>query len=71
MLPKLLLLAIAVVAVWYAFKFFSRPRKTPSTPAIESTEKCPRCGVYVPTVNATACGREACPYPPLGKPGSP
>jgi hypothetical protein len=71
MLPKLLLLAIAIVAVWYAIKFLNRPRTTPSTPAIESTEKCRRCGVYVATVNAAACGRDACPYPSLGKPGSP
>ena len=71
MWAKLLVLVIAVAAVWYGFKFFGRPRTTVATPRIESTVKCPRCGVYVPSVNAVPCGREACPYLASGGSGAP
>jgi len=71
MLAKLLLIAIAVAAAWYAFKFLGRPRKADAPPAIERTVKCPRCGVFVPTVNAEPCGREGCPYLRSGGTGAP
>ena len=71
MWTKLLLLAIAIVVVWYGFKIFSRPRKAGAAPAIEGTVKCARCGVYVPTVNAAPCGRDGCPYLPSQRPGAP
>ncbi len=29
---------------------------------IEQTQKCPKCGAYVPTREPTACGRADCPY---------
>jgi len=66
MWSKLLFLAIAIVAIWYAFKILNRPSKSGATPpAIEPTIQCARCGVYVPKVNAAPCGRDGCPYLPL------
>jgi hypothetical protein len=73
MLAKLLLLAIVVAAVWYAFKSAGRPRRrrgTNGARSIENMAKCSRCGVYVPTVNAVPCARDACPYLPPGRSGA-
>ena len=73
MWTKLLLLAIAVAAVWYGFKVFSRPsrRNAAPSPTVERTIKCPQCGVYVPMINAPSCGRDGCPYPPPARSGAP
>jgi len=72
MWSKLLLLAIAVAAIWYAFKILNRPSKrAAASPAIERTIQCAQCGVYVSKVNAAPCGRDGCPYLPPARSGAP
>lgn len=31
-------------------------------PAVEDTEKCPKCGVYFTVESGHHCGKEKCPY---------
>jgi hypothetical protein len=75
MWSKLLLLAVAIAAVWYAFKIFARRSQSKpdrSAPlAIERTIKCARCGVYVPMIDAEPCARDGCPYLPSTGSGAP
>jgi hypothetical protein len=66
---------VVVVAVWYGFKMFSRldqakrgngkvsdKRDDSKMPATEDLVQCPVCEAYVPSENATNCGRSDCPY---------
>ncbi len=71
-LAKLVVLAAIIAAVWYGFKIIGRrnqaskvARAKPDEGRIsaEDTVQCPRCGTYVVTSGATACGRADCPYP--------
>jgi hypothetical protein len=73
-LPKLIVLALIIAAVWYGFKMVSRrntlrankaareaedARKT----AVEDTTECPVCKTFLPTAGLRSCGRPNCPYP--------
>jgi uncharacterized protein len=75
--PKLLTLALLVLAVWFAFKWVARVnqigRERERTRRSAAEEKrralqaedmvrCAACGVYVSPASATACGRPGCPY---------
>lgn len=71
-LPKLLVLAAIIAAVWYGFKWVSRYNQVQQSkakkakddvlPASEMTA-CPQCGTYVVADEARSCDREDCPYP--------
>ena len=71
-LGKLLLLVLAVAAVWYGFKLVGRlDRKRKAKPAgnkkqdtgsIGKMDQCPVCGTYVVADRAANCGRQGCPY---------
>ena len=69
-LPKLIVLAAIIAAVWYGFKIFARGRtvaagsqkKTGQAKADGSLEMkpCEVCGDYV-AAGASSCGRDDCP----------
>jgi hypothetical protein len=72
-LPKLLLLVAAIVAVWYAVRWWQRTlpnitrrREAPSAPrqaaAIEDLVACRICGSYI-AADAPGCGKPGCPQP--------
>jgi hypothetical protein len=77
-LPKLLLLALVVAAVWYGFRYLqARERqlartRRPADKAVgaaarsaavtEDLVKCAVCATYVARA-APACGRADCPQP--------
>jgi hypothetical protein len=74
-LPKLLVFALVILAVWYGFKWISRAsrlragearpvgrRSAAGAARAEEMEKCRVCGVYVAPASATACGRPDCPF---------
>lgn len=72
-LPKLLVLAAIIAAVWYGFKWVGRYSQVQKAKAREQVRKnaadaandmipCPKCGVYVPAGEATKCDRDECPY---------
>jgi hypothetical protein len=72
-LPKLLLIAVVIFAVWYAVRWLNRPpaaaaRRRPQrrrpTPRLEAEDlvPCAGCGAYV-AQTARSCGRAKCPLP--------
>lgn len=72
-LPKLLVLAAIIAAVWYGFKWVGRYKEIQESAMKERTRKneadaaadmipCPKCGVYVPDGDAANCGQKGCPY---------
>tara|TARA_R110001606_G_scaffold116574_1_gene245681 strand:- start:21 stop:239 length:219 start_codon:yes stop_codon:yes gene_type:complete len=72
MLSKLFILAVAIAAVWYGFKLFTRidqqrrekvaQEKKDAVAGVADTVQCPVCGTYVAAVGAVDCGKSACPY---------
>jgi len=72
-LGKLLVAALAILAVWYGFKLLSKEEESPEVAAskknasvsadAEDLIKCEVCGAYVATATAQNCGGEGCPYP--------
>jgi len=72
--PKLVLLILLIVAVWYVFRWVNPPprgvqRRRPAAarpvhPALEAEElsACAVCGAYV-ALGARSCGRADCPRP--------
>ncbi len=71
-LPKLLVLAAIIAAVWYGFKWISRYQQVQQSKGgkaggrINATAEmtaCPKCGTYVVADVARSCEREDCPYP--------
>ena len=78
-LGKLLVLFFAILLVWYGFKYVSKVGEVASARvakkadgakaepanAIEAEDmvKCTVCGAFVAATGATACDKEACPYP--------
>ena len=68
--PKLVLLILVAVAVWYAMRWLNRVpqnvarrRQAPSPrpqPAVEDLTACRVCGAYV-AAGAPACGKPGCP----------
>ena len=72
--PKLVLLVLFAVAVWYAMRWLNRaperairrPQGAPhprSQPAVEDLTACRVCGAYV-AAGAHACGKAGCPLLP-------
>jgi hypothetical protein len=68
-LPKLIVLAIIIAAVWYGFKMVSRRNKlradealSREKEAVEDMSRCAVCDTFVPG-GARHCGRSGCPYP--------
>jgi hypothetical protein len=74
-LPKLILIALVVFAVWYAVRWLNRPPGRPTrarqaSPRPEAARRveaedlvaCPTCGAYV-AQSARSCGKAACPRP--------
>jgi hypothetical protein len=72
-LPKLIVLAAIIAAVWYGFKWVGRYNQVQQAKADDLIRKnaeksaadmtpCPKCGTYVLTGEATNCGRVGCPY---------
>lgn len=74
-LGKLLVTAVAILAVWYGFKLLSKEGEGPKVAEskkkksakvsadAEDLVECKVCGAYVATATAQDCGREGCPYP--------
>jgi hypothetical protein len=71
-LPKLLLIAVVILAVWYAVRWLNRPpaaarrraqrlRPAPRLQA-EDLVPCAGCGADV-AQTARSCGRAKCPLP--------
>jgi hypothetical protein len=68
--PKLVLLVLVAVAVWYAMRWLNRPAQKVArqregaspraTPAVEDLTACRVCGAYV-AAGAPACGKPGCP----------
>ena len=71
-LPKLLLILLVFVAVWYAVRAFGRMRppvpqprsQARPRPVIEAEDlvRCRGCGTYI-AASARNCGRAGCPQP--------
>ena len=70
---KLLFLALVVSAVWYGFKYLTKPEpdqsKRPAGKAsrrqpaeAEDMAPCRVCGTYVMVAKPAACARPDCPY---------
>ena len=73
-LPKLIVLGLIVVAIWYGFKFFGSGRLASKlkmrddknqkvTPEAVDMVQCGVCDDFVASKGTTFCGREGCPYP--------
>ena len=73
-LPKLIVLGLIVVAIWYGFKFFGRDKFSPkskvreeknqkATPETVDMAQCDVCDAFVASEDTTFCGRDGCPYP--------
>ena len=73
-LPKLIVLALIIAAIWYGFKFFSRAQgmSKPEKPGDDTDAvmpdavdmvKCATCGDFVAAKGASSCGKDGCPYP--------
>ena len=72
--PKIVLIILAVIAVWLVFRWLNRapsnlvrrsqpPRPQPQTqPAVEDLVACRRCGAFVAPA-ARGCGKAGCPLP--------
>lgn len=69
--PKLVLLILVIVGVWYGYRWLNRAarelprrRSAPRRPAIhaEDLTACGVCGAYV-AAGAPGCGRPNCPRP--------
>jgi hypothetical protein len=70
--PKLVLIVLVAVAVWYAMRWLNRAPPTivrrrqaawpGRQPAVEDLTACPNCGAYV-AASARGCGKPACPQP--------
>ncbi|MBV8493309.1 MAG: hypothetical protein JO162_07495 [Alphaproteobacteria bacterium] len=76
--PKLVLIVLVALAVWYALRWFNRMapnavRRGPSPwtrsasreqppRAVEDLVSCRACGAYV-AASARSCGRAGCPRP--------
>lgn len=75
-LSKLLIVVLVVGVVWWLYrrnqikrreqaeldrKPRTRAKNQPATP-IEDMKQCRICNAYVPTVGASRCGRENCPF---------
>ena len=70
--PKLVLIVVVAVAVWYAMRWLNRAppvvvrrRQAASPgplPAVEDLTACPTCGAYV-AASARGCGKPGCPQP--------
>ena len=71
-LPKLVLIVLAVFAVWYALRWLNRTppkvvrqRRSPAPgpqQAVEDLTPCQTCGAYV-AASARGCGKPGCPQP--------
>lgn len=70
-LPKLVVLVLAMVAVWYFRRWFHAQRRNltqrrsapaAASAAIEDLVRCGLCGAFV-AARAPACGRPDCPQP--------
>ena len=75
-IPKLVLLAVAFIAVWYAMRWLNRPpprvsaaaRRRTAAPGgrarveAEDLVSCGVCGTYM-ALNARGCGKAGCPRP--------
>ena len=76
-LPKLLLIVLVIGAVWWFFRRTqikhrerdelgrqppSRAKKNQAAKPIEDMKQCRVCNAYVPSVGASRCGRENCPF---------
>jgi uncharacterized protein len=72
MLSKLIILALAIGAIWYGFKLFTRidqqrrqkvaQERKDAVSGVAETVQCPVCGTYVAAIGAADCGKSACPY---------
>lgn len=76
---KLLVTAVAILLVWYGFKYMGRmgevrpdkvaskssraKKKKESTAEVEDLVECAVCGAFVSATGAAGCGRDDCPYP--------
>ena len=74
MLAKIAVLLVILAAVWWGFKWLSRPSPGRSGQVgkggddsakieAEETIECPACRTFVPAKAARRCEREDCPYP--------
>jgi len=69
-LPKLILIVLVILAVWYALRAFNRvrpqtpPQRSQVRPLIEAEDlvSCRVCGTYIAS-SARHCGRAGCPQP--------
>ena len=72
-LAKILLIAVVIVGVWYAYRWLNRlnagagrqigPAEPPRP--VQDMRACTACGTYV-SASATSCGRKECPWPARG-----
>ncbi len=68
-LPKILILAAIVIAIWYWSKGLRQDAKSSReeeprnhNPGTETLTACPVCKAYVVEDSAKSCGRPDCPY---------
>jgi hypothetical protein len=75
-LPKLIEIALVILAVWFAVRWLNRPPVSPrrarqaQRPEPQATRRveaedlvaCPACGAYV-SESARSCGKSVCPRP--------
>lgn len=73
-LPKLIVLAAIIAAIWYGYKFIGRLQAAAKTkvpgddtdsviPDAVDMVKCDTCGDFVAAKGSRSCGKEGCPYP--------
>ena len=70
-LPKLIVLALVILGVWFAFRTVTRladqrgraagAKPEPEVEAAD-TVKCSVCDTYLPSSSLKNCGKAGCPY---------
>lgn len=78
MFTKIVFTILAILAVWFGFRYYNRfivgptrrremqrpapPPQASPTGPVEDMTQCAVCGAYVPAQGTRRCGRPDCPF---------